>query len=191
MTTHYTQPPPWGLLNQSGLVRPFRQRGLRLEERPAKDQFLNVFRVGTFIDPFYSANSSVENCLWPEDAFLLRPNRVQENTAGCNSSGKVTKQDASRAERFLQVDSTSQAALEGNPQKWRLPPSQVGLLLVLPHYVRRPRAETELWLEAGGPTRPPPPPSGLLNLSGLERPFCQRGLKLGERPAKDLHKTCF
>jgi hypothetical protein len=59
-------PPPCGLLNQSGLERPFRQRGLRLGECPAKDQFLNIFRVGTFIDPFNSANSSVENCLWPD-----------------------------------------------------------------------------------------------------------------------------
>ena len=43
---------------------------------------------------------------------------AKQSTAGCNSSGKVTKQDASRAERFLQVDSTSQVTLEGNPQKW-------------------------------------------------------------------------
>jgi hypothetical protein len=65
-------------------------------------------------------------------------------------SRKLTKTDASQAERFLQVESTLQAGLEGNPQKLQLPPCQVGSITVLPHIMRKPLAKIELRLKVEG-----------------------------------------
>jgi hypothetical protein len=53
------------------------------------------------------------------------------------ASRKLTKTDASQAERFIQVESYSQAGLEGNPQKLQLSPSQVGSLSIMHHGLRR------------------------------------------------------